>query len=436
MKVKEIACLLIAGLLAAGSLTACGSTEVKTTGSESAPVKSDVTLTYAASRTWVNRNSTVDDQLNQKFEEETGIKIDFQISPDDQYSNVLQTKLSTGEVPDIFMVGSGVGAQTYKPEKYFADLSGEEWVSRYADYAKKITQIDGKTVGFMTWCVDGYAILYNPEIYAKYGLAVPTTYEEFAAVCNTLLKNGITPVYETGKELWHWAAIFSQCGPLAGKNYDGDLYADLNSNKVKLADLPVLVSYLEDMKKAYDAGYFGQNNLSNSWDSAYEALANGSCAGFVAYESWQTELFEKYPDSKADTWKMYPIPFAGNNMYSPSASAIMRVAYKDSKNLSEVKQFLNFLAKPDNLKLYYDNNPALQPNPSFKEVEARPTEGGQTFVANAKGGSGEDLTSSILYWSDQAAGQSIQELMLGGKTAKEVLESIDEYRQKMFDTTK
>lgn len=436
MKVKKIACIFIAGVLAAGSLTACGSTEVKTADSGKASVKSDVTLTYAASRTWVNRNSTVDDQLNQKFEEETGIKVDFQISPDDQYGNVLQTKLSTGEVPDIFMVGSGVGAQAYKPDKYFADMSSEEWVSRYADYAKKITKIDGKTVGFMTWCVDGYAILYNPEIYAKYGLSVPTTYQEFATVCDTLLKNGITPVYETGKELWHWAAIFGQCGPLACKNYNGDLYADLNSNKVKLADIPTLVSYLEDMKKAYDAGYFGQNSLSNAWDSAYEAMSNGSCAGFVAYESWQTELFEKYPNSKADKWEMYPIPFAGNNMYSPSASAIMRVAYKDSKNLSEVKQFFNFLARSENLQLYYDNNPALQPNPSFKEIAARPTKGGQTFVANAKGGSGEDLTSSILYWSDQVAGQSIQEMMLGSKTAKEVLESVDEYRQKMFDTTK
>ncbi len=436
MKVKGMVCFLLVGLLAAGSLSACGPTEVKTESGAKSAVKSDVTLTYAASRTWVNRNSVVDDQLNQKFEEETGIKVDFQISPDDQYSNVLQTKLSTGEVPDIFMVGSGLAAQAFKPDKYFADLSSEEWVSRYADYAKKITQINGKTVGFMTWCVDGYAILYNPEIYAKYKLSVPTTYEEFAAVCDTLLKNGITPVYETGKELWHWAAIFGQSGPLACKNYKGDLYADLNSNKVKLADIPELAAYLEDIKKAYDAGYFGKNNLSNSWDSAYEALSNGSCAGFVAYESWQTELLEKYPASKADTWEMYPIPFAGNDMYSPSGSAMMRVAYKDSKNLAEVKTFFNFLAKTENLNLYYDNNPALQPKPSFKEVTEKPIKGGKTFVSNSKGGSGVDLTSSILYWSDPVVGQSIQEMMLGTKNAKEVLESVDEYRQKMFDTTK
>ncbi len=41
-------------------------------------------------------------ELAQQFEEETGIKIDFQIVPGDQYYNVLMTKLNGGEGPDIF----------------------------------------------------------------------------------------------------------------------------------------------------------------------------------------------------------------------------------------------------------------------------------------------------------------------------------------------
>ena len=249
------------------------------------------------------------------------------------------------------------------------------------------------------------------------------------------MDNGITPVYETGKELWHWAAFFGQVGPLACKNYDGDLYADLNSNKVKFADIPELEEYLADMKKAYDAGYLGENSLSNTWDSAYEAMASGKYAGILVYESWQTELAEKYPDCGAENWEMYPVPFAGNNMYSPSASAIMRVAYKDSERLDVVKEFFDFLAEPENLQLYYDNNPALQPNPSFSDIAARPTKGGETFVANAAGGAGEDINSSILYWNDQLAGSGIQEMLMGTKTPIEVLQALDADRQKMFDAT-
>ncbi|MDD3212843.1 MAG: ABC transporter substrate-binding protein [Eubacteriales bacterium] len=422
-----IALLVAAALLPCNAFASGESTDTAS--------KKKVILTYAASRTWVNRNSTIDDELIQKFMDETGIQIDMQVIPDDQYTNVIQTKLSTGEVPDIFMTSSGVSAEVFKPEKYFADLSDQEWVNRYADYAKEITQIDGKTMGFMTWSVDGYAFLYNPEIYAQYNLSVPTNYEEFDQVCQTLLANGITPFYETGKELWHWAAMLSQCGPLACKNYNGNLYADLNSNQVKLADIPELEAYLADLKKAYDAGYFGENSMSNSWDSAYEAMASGKYAGFFTYESWQSELVENYPECGAENWEMYPVPFAGNNMYSPSASAIMRVANKDSENLPEVEQFFDFLAETENLQAYYDNNPALQPNPSFSEVAARPTKGGETFVSNAAGGAGQDLSSSLLYWSDQIAGASIQEMLLGSETPVEVLQDIDDYRQQMFDAT-
>lgn len=438
MKAKMPVNLLLCGLLLTGMLAGCapsGSDAGSASGNSDTPKKSNVTLSYAASRTWVNRNSNIDDDLNKQFQEETGIQIDFQISPDDQYTNVLQTKLSTGEIPDIFMASSGLGILPLKPEKYFADLSEEEWVERYVDYAKRITLFEDKTVGFMTWCVDGYAVLYNPEIYAKYKLEPPTDFESFKKVSDTLLQNGITPIFEPGKELWHWGAILGQVGPLASKAYDGNLYADLNADKVKLADIPILAAFLDDMKYSYDAGYFGENSFSNSWDSAYEAMASGKYAGIITYESWQTELAEKYPDIKAETWEMYPVPFADNNMYSPSASAIMRVAYKDSKNLNEVKEFFNFLARPENLQSYYDNSPALRPNPSFKDVMPVPTKGGETFVARSSGGAGEDLTSSVLHWNDQISSPSIQEMLMGQMTAQEVLTSTDEYRQKMFNVT-
>ncbi|MBJ8193720.1 extracellular solute-binding protein, partial [Bacillus cereus] len=82
--------------------------------------------------------------LNEAFTQETGIKVDMQVIPDDQYANVLKTKLASGEAPDIFMVSAGVGAQKFLPDKYFADLSNEKWVSRYVPYAKAGSTIDGK----------------------------------------------------------------------------------------------------------------------------------------------------------------------------------------------------------------------------------------------------------------------------------------------------
>ena len=47
-----------------------------------APAKSDVTLTYMASQDWI---MDAEQALGKKFEEQTGIHIDYQIIPSDQY---------------------------------------------------------------------------------------------------------------------------------------------------------------------------------------------------------------------------------------------------------------------------------------------------------------------------------------------------------------
>ena len=86
----------------------------------------DVTLTYLTSQGWVLDAHTA---LYKKFEAETGIAIDAQIVPADQYYNVLKTKLNSGEGPDIFGGQSGVNTLVVdlNVEKNAVDLSDQAW---------------------------------------------------------------------------------------------------------------------------------------------------------------------------------------------------------------------------------------------------------------------------------------------------------------------
>lgn len=398
------------------------------------PAKKDVTITYVGSQNWLNKGSKVDTELNEAFTKKTGIKVDMQVMPDDQYANVLKTKLASSEVPDVFMVGSGIGAQKYFPDKYFADLSNEPWVSRYAPYAKAGTTVNGKVMGLMTWCVDGWGMLYNTSIFDKYKLAVPKTFEDFTKTLDTLKQNNITPVFEVGKDAWHWGIFLSSMGPYAEKKNPG-LYEKLNTNKAKFADVKEFELFLTQFKEMYDKGYLGKNSLSNGWDAAYEALGKGEAGMFLAYSSYQGEVAQKFPDAKANEWKMFPIPMAGNDVYSHSSGGIMRVAYKDSKNLDSVKEFFKFLTEPENLKKYYEGRPDLQAAPSFVDVTGKPTEAGKSIVANAPGGDGIEMEYGVLYWDNTLVGKYIQEMMSGAKTPKQVLEAIDKDRQKLFEAT-
>ncbi len=94
--------------------------------------KSDVTLSIATSANW---SKDIDKTLADQFTKETGIKVEFQPTPDDQYSNVLKAKLSTGEGPDIFLVPSGVGMNEFLPDKNFLPLDDQPWVARMQPWA-------------------------------------------------------------------------------------------------------------------------------------------------------------------------------------------------------------------------------------------------------------------------------------------------------------
>src|SRR6266536_5426181 len=75
---------------AATAPVAAPTTEPATSAPTTAPAQSNVTLTYMASQDWI---TDAEQALGKKFEEQTGIHIDYQIIPSDQYFNVLQTKL-------------------------------------------------------------------------------------------------------------------------------------------------------------------------------------------------------------------------------------------------------------------------------------------------------------------------------------------------------
>jgi raffinose/stachyose/melibiose transport system substrate-binding protein len=145
---------------------------------------SNVTLTYLASQNWVK---PAEEALAKKFEEKTGIAIDFQIVPSDQYFNVLKTKLNSGEGPDIFGGQSGVTdlKLQYNVEKNAVDLSGEPWVKTEDPLVAAQSTVGGKLYGLTYWDTEGntWVVNYNKTIFQKYDLSPPKSYADFKALC-------------------------------------------------------------------------------------------------------------------------------------------------------------------------------------------------------------------------------------------------------------
>ena len=419
-------------------LAACGSSESKPDTNPSAPASASasssapteakgVTITVASAANWTK---DIDKQLAEQFKAKTGNTIEFLLSPDDQYSNVLKAKFATGEGPDVYLTSGGVGVNEYLPDEHALDLSNEPWVSRYTDWAREGTTYKGKIIALNTWSVDGWGLIYNSEIFKQAGLQVPTTYEQFLEVCEALKASGITPIYEPGKAEWHQEIWLNTFGAMVAQKYQG-IYDKLNANQAKLADLPELEVGLTQLKELADKGYYGEDFLSQTWENSVDAMGSGKFAMMLVYSTFQNEVLAKYPDSKADTWEMFPVPLAGNKAWATSAGGIVRSINKNSKVIDAAKEYFSFLAEPDNLKTYYAGRADLGPV-SFKDVEGNTTNGYESIMKNAADGTGLDFEGGVQFWNQSTIGKLVQDLYLGGKTPKQVLEAIDDDRSKMF----
>ena len=203
------------------------------------------TITYIASQNWVLDSEI---ELAKKFEAETGVHVDFQIIPSDQYFNVLQTKLdSGGEGIDIF--GGQSGKTDIKVqlnvEKNAVPLTDQEWVKRMDPLSVEQISLNGVTYGLTLWDTVGgsWVVVYNKKIFADNGISVPKTYAEFAAVCQKLKDAGVTPIYEPFSDGWHHVLWFLEMGPAYEAATPG-LADTLNANKATFAGNPAMTTAL------------------------------------------------------------------------------------------------------------------------------------------------------------------------------------------------
>jgi raffinose/stachyose/melibiose transport system substrate-binding protein len=390
------------------------------------------TLTYIASQNWVLDSEM---ELAKQFEAETGVHVDFQIVPSDQYFNVLETKLEAGgEGIDIF--GGQSGKTDIKVqlnvEKNAVPLTDEEWVKRMNPLSTEQISLDGVTYGLTLWDTVGgsWVIVYNKKIFADHGLGVPKTYAEFASACQTLKDAGITPIYEPFADGWHHVLWFLEMGPVYEAANPG-LADALNANKATFADNPTMLTALKELKEMYDKGYFGADALSNEFANTEAAMASGDYAMTVNRFGLPSQIHKAYPDVPEDNFGFFVIPLADNQIWNVNPAAPSKFIYSGSKNIEAAKAYFEFLTRPENLQSMLDNEPQFTML-DFEGVKAKLTADQQAFI-DTYTQQGTVYQTAVNYvnpqWMD--VGQVLTAMFTGAATPEEVLAETDQRRADM-----
>jgi len=397
--------------------------------------KKNITLTYMASQGWI-KDSEMD--LAKKFEEETGIKIDFQIVPADQYFNVLKTKLNAGEGPDIFGGQSGYSEITmnYNVEKNAVDLSDQEWVQREDPLSLEQLTVNGKVYALTIWdTYSSFVVAYNKKIFGELGLEVPRTYEELKNAALRIRQAGIIPIYQPIADGWHHVLWFAEIGPNYDKLEPG-LYNDLNQNKRKFADSKVMLQALEQFKEMYDLGFFGENTLSDTGSETVNKLGSGEYAMSLVGQSAATQVAERLEEFEIEDIGFFPIPLTDNTIYYINPGGPSKFIYSGSKYIEEAKQYFNFLTRPENLQFMLDNDSTIA-NLNFPGLKNKYTvEQQKLFDTYTERGT--DIQNYVNYvnpqWMD--IGKDLVAMLTGAMEPMDVLKSIDKRREEMARVAK
>ncbi|WP_168120548.1 extracellular solute-binding protein [Paenibacillus sp. HB172176] len=434
--VMLLACVMLLGLLSAcsnssgnGNANNQNENGNKATNAQEGTKKEDVTITLAtaAGDSWLR---PIDKEIIADFTKETGIKVDIQTYPADQYAGVLKTKLAAADAPDVSLVWPEANSAQFLPDENFLDLSGEAWVQDMTEAAKRNGTYNGKLIGWNPSGGDsGWGVMYNKEIFEKLGLSAPTTFEQFMEVSAQIKASGVTPIFEPLKDTWHSGIWLALSGPLADKNQSG-FFEGLNNNTAKFADSPVLETFLEQYKQMYDKGYFGDNALSNTFTQGLDSLESGKYAMFMIPATFDVQSEASGSTFDFSKYGAFPSPFGDNRMLAVYDGTIIRTIYKNSKHIDAAKQYLAYISRPEVLEKYYAS---VNLNPAFQAFEPVQADIEKSLISNSDGTNNTVMEAGIKFWDGNSIGNYIIELLLGQKSAKQVLEAIDKDRIKLFE---
>ncbi|MFD7410669.1 extracellular solute-binding protein [Kitasatospora purpeofusca] len=339
MKRQLIAAVGVAAMVV--GLAACGSDAKKDDSNNSASGKSsaaaDGKKDYNGKtlKVWLMTGSAPkgwEDSVKAEFESTyPGSKVDFQIQEWTGIGPKVTAALSEGSV-DVLEVGNTQTAG-YAATGGLLDITKDKAAIGGADWAANQSEsaiLDGKQYA-APWYVTNRVVSYNKDIWAKAGLTVPKTLDEFYTALEKLkTTEGVAdPIYMPGQEWYvYFGLLTSEGGKLAKK--DGDKWTGgLSSPEAQKA--------FETYKKLQSYSATGAKDKDEAKPQQKDVFGKGDVGSIIGL-GWEL------PDEKAlakDKIGFFPLP--GKTADKPSGVFLggsnLAVA-SASKNTDMAKDFL------------------------------------------------------------------------------------------------
>lgn len=355
-----------------------------------------------------------------------GVKIKFETFENESYKTKIKSAVAANELPDVFFTWAGGFSKSFVESGKVLELDSyyEKYKEDLPETSVANTTYNGKLYGSVI-ATPVSMMFYNKKIFEENKVEVPTTWEEWKAVCETLKQNGVTPIGVSAKDTWVLAMTHDA---MALKSAGADkLQKALLKEGQPYNDSDFLYA-AEKLQELIDMGAFSNSAIGLSNDEASADFYAGKAAMYIT-GSWMAGSIQTDAENP-DDFGVTPIPVLnGTNakitdFMGGAADTLMASASSKNPDLAaeavfELTKSISKYAYLDGAgipawKIDYDDSSV---NPLTKEVAE--------YASNA---------TSFTLWFDtlmeaEDAGEYLallQELYVGNLTPKQFVEAMAE----------
>ena len=193
--------------------------------------------------------------------------------------------------------------------------------------------------------------LYNREMFEENDWEIPTTWDEFLELCDTIQASGQQPLYFGFKDVWTCLAPWNS---LAVDLAPADVCQQVNRGETKFAD-----EYTEVAEKMLALLPYAQDDpFAYNYNDACTAFANGESAMYCIGSYAVPQIQSVNPDMDIDSFVMPGSNNADENVLN-SGIDLQFCVTTNCKDREAAYEVLDFLMEDSTIQTYLDDQNAV-----------------------------------------------------------------------------
>lgn len=427
---------VLASVLAIAALAGCGSKKEATPSAASPAASAAATATPEPSAEptpdprndaftltvsyWVESANGYYEAVVNKFKETyPNAAVELNLLPGDKYADMLNTKLAAGDGYDVMFTQQ---TQVYAKAGYIADLSDQPWVDRMIDTNKTLNSYNGKIYGASIGA-SSFGAFYNKKIFNDLGLSVPTTWDEFLAICEAIKAAGIAPIVEGFKDAWTIQGVYLPIASTAYFAANPNFERDVFDGKARVNG-PEVQDAVARFGELAAKGYFNKNILSIGYDQSVQEFIDGKGAIHLM-GSWTPGVI----DSKVQGFDLgfFPIPDRQGKVVMIATPDNAVTVNANSERLEASKLLAGLFVDKEMLELFCKNAQLS----AFKDIEAEYSNAAMADLQQAIGSHPTALNPGLYFTASaqDSINTALTKLVAGGKVSNELEEAEKNYER-------